>query len=64
MGERIPLKFTITNSMVRVGLNSIYFETIEKQYKYYKNLACHGTACLLCGSGRWEGGEGRSKVDG
>ena len=23
-----------------LGLNSIYFETIEKQYKYYTNLSC------------------------
>ena len=28
------------------GLKSIYFVTIEKQYKYYTNLACHG----LCNS--------------
>ena len=29
-----------------VGLNSIYFETIEKQYKYNTHLSCH-RLCLL-----------------
>jgi len=38
-----------------VGLNSIYFETIEKQYKYYTNLSCHGL-CLLA---VWPGKVGR-----
>ena len=41
-----------------VGLISIYFETIEKQYKHYtKNLISlvMGSACLLCGRGRWGG---------
>ena len=45
-----------------VGLNSIYFETIEKQYRYYTNLSCHGL-CLLAvwpgkvgrGGRRWRG---------
>ena len=37
------------------GLNSIYFETIEKQYKYYTNLSCHGL-CLLA---VWPGKVGR-----
>ena len=34
-----------------IGLNSIYFETIEKQYKYYTNLSCHG----LCFLAVWPG---------
>ena len=37
------------------GLNSIYFETIEKQYKYYTNLSRHGL-CLLA---VWPGKVGR-----
>ena len=40
---------------VYFGLNSIYFETIEKQYKYYTNLSCHGL-CLLA---VWPGKVGR-----
>ena len=39
----------------RVGLNSIYFETIEKQYKYYTNLSCHGLSLLAV----WPGKVGR-----
>ena len=31
---------------IRIGLNGIYFETIEKHYKHYANLVCHGL-CLL-----------------
>ena len=32
------------------SLNSIYFETIEKQYKYYIQIPLvMGSACLLCG---------------
>ena len=38
-----------------LGLNSFYFETIEKQYKYYTNLSCHGL-CLLA---VWPGKVGR-----
>ena len=32
------------------GLNSIYFETIEKQYKYYTNLSCqiHPIHLVMC----------------
>ena len=44
-----------------LGLNSIYLETIEKQYKYYTNLS--SMALLACCVAR-EGGEGRSKVEG
>ena len=37
----------------KVGLNSIYFETIEKQYKYYTNLTCHGLCLLAAWLGKW-----------
>ena len=42
-----------------LGLNSIHFETIEKQNKCYTNVTCYGL-CLLA---VWPGkkGEGRSK---
>ena len=52
----MPLPNTIFVSMINgieayvtnVGLNSIYFETIEKLYKYYTNFACPGLR-LFCG---------------
>ena len=48
---------------ISIGLNNIYFETIEKQYKYYTNLSCHGLCLLAVWPGK-EGGEGRLKVEG
>ena len=36
----ILLPVTVQKMYRYLGLNSIYFETIEKQYKYYTNLAC------------------------
>ena len=49
------LIFYVGSGHFWVGLNSIYFETIEKQYKYYTNLSCHGL-CLLA---VWPGKVGR-----
>ena len=51
-----------THDISVFGLNSIYFETIEKQYKYFTNLSCHGL-CLLA---VWPGkvGRGGLKVEG
>ena len=43
-----------------LGLNNIYFETIEKRYKYYTNLVCHGL-CLLA---VWPGKVGRGSQRG
>ena len=37
---RVPVHLQM--QIYSLGLNSIYFETIEKQYKYYTNLSCHG----------------------
>ena len=45
-----------------LGLNSIYFETIEKQYKYYTNLSCHGLCLLAVWPGK-VGGGGRRRRD-
>ena len=47
-------------SMNAKGLNGTacnwfkqYFETIEKQYKYYTNLSCHGLCLPAVWPGRW-----------
>ena len=37
--------------VVTVGLNSIHFETMEKQYKYYTYLTCRRLACCVAGEG-------------
>ena len=44
------LLWSSTARLNRVGLNSIYLETIEKQYKYYTNLSCHGLNRVVTGS--------------
>ena len=33
------LGYSVIAAKAGIGLNSIYFETIEKQYKYYTNLS-------------------------
>ena len=54
-GEKCKLKHRLNRNIYffyfvlksHFGLNSIYFETIEKQYKYYTNLSCQsfGLGC-------------------
>ena len=60
----------IPGKSINLGLNNIYFETIENQCKYYRlqislvmDSACllwTFLACYVAG----EGGEGQSKVEG